>query len=237
MKNQLALTNVIPRPGRFGPALALAAACLAAAVANGQTTIPATTVPSTFVLPSSAADTSQPGFVWRVHEVATGQPNNNARSEAELAGLLGDNVADPNAQGTAIGPASPANPSTAPIAFQIPGVINMSVGYGASAGNFTPDDPMPGLPGLTGSYENAAAEVLTWLDLPAGTTILGVNSDDGFRMTLGGANPNDQFAVKVSEFNGGRSAGDTIFSVTITRAGLYAARCTWENGCCGGSLA
>jgi hypothetical protein len=81
-----------------------------------------------------------------------------------------------------------------------------------------------------------AAEVLTWLELPAGTTMLGVNSDDGFRMTLGGANPNDRFAVLVGEFNGGRPPADTVFSLDVAAAGLYAVRCTWEQGLGGSSL-
>src|SRR3989442_327674 len=114
------LLQKITRPGRT---VLLAAVCLIAAAAQGQPT-----VPTTFVLPSSAADTSKPGFVWRIHEVSTGQPNSNARTETELAGLLGDNIADPNAQGTAIGPATPANPSTPPITFELPGVITMTVG-------------------------------------------------------------------------------------------------------------
>lgn len=196
-----------------------------------------TPVPSTFVLPSSAADMSQPGFVWRVHEVTASQGNDNVRTEDELAGLLGVNVADPNAQGVAIGPAAPADPTTAPITFGIGTVVNMSaVSWDIYTGNFVPDDPMPGLPGLTGSYENAAGEILTWLELPAGTVTLGVNSDDGFRMTLGGANPIDRFAAAVGEFNGGRGAADTLFTFTIAQAGLYAARCIWENGCCGANI-
>jgi len=63
-----------------------------------------------------------------------------------------------------------------------------------------------------------------------------VNSDDGFLMTLGGSNPNDRFAVKVGEFNGGRGASDTLFSFNITQAGLYAARCTWEQGILGANI-
>ncbi len=52
------------------------------------------TLPDTFALPASAADTSKPGFIWRVHQVVTGQPTTLARTEAQLAGELGDNIAD-----------------------------------------------------------------------------------------------------------------------------------------------
>ncbi len=189
-----------------------------------------TQIPATFVLPSTAADTGQPGFIWRLHQVASGQPNENSRTERQLAGLLGDNIADPAAFGVAVAPASPASPSTAPIRFDIAGVMNLSLNGAEYAGNFSPDDVMPGLPGTTGSYDNAAAEILSWLDLPAGTITMGVNSDDGFRMTVGGATPVDKFAPVVGSFNGGRGASDTLFSFTVAQAGLHAVRCTWEQG-------
>jgi hypothetical protein len=188
-----------------------------------------TTIPSGNSLASSAADTSKPGFLWRVHQVATGQPTTLDRTEAQLAGLLGDNIADPNAPGAATGVAAPPNPSTAPIEFILSGVVNLNQVPG-DAGNFPTDEQMPGIPGTTASTDNIAAEVLTWLDLPVGEIVMGVNSDDGFRVTIGGANPTDKFGVNVGEFNAGRAAGDTIFRFTITKAGLYAARLIYNEG-------
>src|SRR5438876_1162215 len=181
------------------------------------------TIPSTFALPSSAADASKPGFIWRFHQTATGQPNSLAFTEAQLAGQKGDNIADPTVQGAALAAAAPPNPSTAPITFEIPTVINLDKAAG-SHGNFQPDDQMPGTPGTTGSTDNIAAEILTWLDLPEGDITMGVNSDDGFRMTIGGSIPNDRFKVNVGQFDGGRGAADTIFKFHIAKAGLYAAR-------------
>src|SRR5438477_302403 len=79
--------------------------------------------------------------------------------------------------------------------------------------------------------DNLAAEVLTYLDLPAGKNTIGVNSDDGFRMTIGGPNPGDHFAVvNVGEYDAGRAAADTIFSFVVPQAGIYATRLIWENG-------
>ncbi len=220
--------------------ITIAALCFAAAIAKGQPTIP-----STFVLQPTAGDTSQPGFVWRIHQAysPTTLPNLNTRTEEQLAGLLGVNYAAPWAQGVAIAPAAEASPETAPITFEIDSVINLSIYEGEWNGTFGPDSQMPGLPGMWlppdysyNSYDSAAAEILTWLDLPAGTNTFGVNSDDGFRFTLGGANPKDRFAAKVGEFNGGRGAADTLFSFTIAQAGLYAARCTWEQGTGGANI-
>jgi len=205
--------------------LALAAFGLASA-SYAQVTI----IPSSYVLPSSAGDTAKPGFIWRIHQVVTAQPNSNARTDSQLAGQLGANIADPSAQGVAIAPAAAPSPDTAPITFEIAGVLNLDKGAG-SYGNFQPDDQMPGMPGTGGGTDNTAAEVLTWLELPAGEITMGVNSDDGFRMTIGGPIPADQLAaLKVGEYEGGRGAGDTIFKFNIQQAGLYAARVSWENG-------
>src|SRR5688572_29942727 len=139
-------------------------------------------IPSANALPVTAADTGKPGFVWRVHQVAGSQPTTLARTEAQLAGQLGENVADPDAQGAASGPATPANPPNAPIQFVIPTVINLNQAEGG-AGNFPEDGLMPGIPGTGTSTDNIAAEILTWLELPAGEISVGVNSDDGFRFS------------------------------------------------------
>jgi hypothetical protein len=189
-----------------------------------------TVIPATSALPSSAADTSKPGFLWRVHQVESSQPTTLARTEAQLAGLLGNNVADPNAIGNADAAAAAPDPLTAPIEFAISGVINENQNDGGESGNFTPDFAMPGIPGTTGSTDNIAVEVLTWLDLPVGTITMGVNSDDGFRVTIGGANPTDQFGTVVGFYDAGRGAADTIFSFQITKAGLYAARLIYNEG-------
>ena len=213
-------------------ALALGLAVNASTVGKLQAQ---TTIPATHVLPSSAGDTNKPGFIWRFSQVASGEPNQLAWAEDQLAGLHGDNLADPTAAGVAVGPANPPNPSTAPITFEIPGFINLSKSDTITQrGNFRspdyPDQQMPGLPGTTGGTDSSAAELLTYLDLPAGTITMGVNSDDGFRMTIGGAIPTDRFGANVGQFDGGRGAGNSIFTVKVTQAGLYATRVLWENG-------
>lgn len=202
-------------------AMIAAALCL---TADAQTTIPATST-----LPASAADTTKPGFIWRVHQVAGGQPTTLVRTEAQLAGNLGPNIADPNAQGAADNVATAPSPDTAPIEFTISGVLNLNQDF-SERGNFIPDELMPGIPGLNGGTDNIAAEVLTWLELPAGEIIMGVNSDDGFRVAIGGGSPKDPFATVVGLFDGGRGAADTIFRFSVTQAGLYAARLIYNEG-------
>ncbi len=195
---------------------------------QAQTTV----LPSTYALPASMALTNEPGFIWNISEVLNSEPNELAWAEGQLLGLEGTNYADPTAQGVALAPALPANPATAPISFVLTNVINLSRIGGTVFGDFFPDDQMPGIPGTgpNDGTDNIAAEALTYLLLPAGTNALGVNSDDGFRLMMGGAAPQDKFALDVGQFDGGRGSADTIFQVVVQQAGLYAARLLYENG-------
>jgi hypothetical protein len=208
----------------------LAALALLASLVTNQLNAQSIPIPAGNVLPSTAADTNKPGFLWRIHQTAGSYATSIARTESQLAGQLGDNVADPNAQGPAQDVALPPSPSTAPIQFIIPSVINVNQNGGGSGGFFTPDDQMPGVPGTTGSADNMGVEVFTWLDLPAGDITMGVNSDDGFKLTIGGATPADKFGTVVGSFDGGRGAADSILHFTIPQAGLYAARLLYFEG-------
>ena len=193
-------------------------------------------LPEKFVLPLTRADTTKPGFVWNYHQVADIEPNNIEWAEDQLAGLKGVNLADPSAAGIADAPSAAPASSLDPIGFSISSVINLDRSGGFS-GDFVPDDQMPGTPGLNGSSDNAAAEILFWLNLPAGTTTLGCNSDDGFRWQMGGAAPRDRIGTQtLGAFIGTRAASDSLLSVTTTKAGLYPARVVWENGTGGSSI-
>ncbi|HEY6230312.1 MAG TPA: PA domain-containing protein [Pyrinomonadaceae bacterium] len=192
------------------------------------------TVPQYKVLPDDAKviageiDTTKRGFIWRVHQSAQSLGNDNQRTEDQLNGLYGDNLADPTQVGAADGPAAPASPTTAPIQFVISSVINMSDIGGENNGNFTPDLQMPGFDGT--EHDNVAGEILTALEFPAaGSYVMGVNSDDGFR-TTSAKNPRDVFAPIVGEFVGGRGASDTLFYIVVPSPGIFAFRTTWEQG-------
>jgi hypothetical protein len=177
-------------------------------------------------------DTSKPGFLWNVHQVdsASTLPTTNDRTINQLAGLLGANVADPNATGPASGPGTPASPGNAPIKFIVPGVINFSQTEGDANGNATPDLAMPGIPGTTTSTDNIAAEILTAVEFPsAGLYHLIVNSDDAFRTTLG-KGILDAFTPAAGEFNAGRGAADTQFDVYVDSPGIYPMRTIYNEG-------
>ena len=164
---------------------------------------------------------SQPGFRIRTHQVDSGQANTDSRAENQLRGLLPDpNVADLSlAQGGF---------------FTEPGVINFSQDAPGAVGNFTVDNGnadklIPGIPGTSGSTDNIAMEILTYVEFPkAGTYYMGVNSDDGFKVTV--AEGYSTNAVRLGIFDGGRGAADTIFFFTVEQAGVFPMRLIWYEG-------
>ena len=185
-------------------------------------------------------DTSKPGFKWNYFQNNANTANNTARTDAALAGQLTDatgaplpNLGDPDQFGVAITNAAPANPTNGLLYFEITNVINLSKIDQDAKGHFTPDGLEPGLNQLISS-DGQAAEILTYITLPAGTIVMGVNSDDGFQ-TSSGLNPSDAFGrVVLGEYNGGRGStlpgGDTLFTNSVPQAGTYPFRTIWENG-------
>ena len=110
-------------------------------------------------------DLSKPGFSIFVHQVITAQADTELRAETQLSGQLteGDellpNIADLTGAGT-------------DKRFAEEGVINFGLAAG-TIGHFTPDNKMPGIPGVEGGADNFAMEILTFLDLPAGLIRIG----------------------------------------------------------------
>ena len=224
-KYQRTMKTTYNRTSTVGIVSALAV--LVSIDANAQVTLN----PSTNVTPV----TSKPGFIWRIFNNSKNQVNSTQRTEDALAGLLKDtdgtflpNNADPAAQGVAIAPAkAPATPN-APIEFEIDTVINVDQAAGSN-GTFIPDDQMPGIPGVDGSTDGSAVEIITYLDLAVGTYTFGVASDDGFRTSAG--NLKDAFQGTVlGEFNGGRGSAETLYTFKVVEAGVYPFRTTYEEG-------
>jgi hypothetical protein len=180
-----------------------------------------------------SANTSQPGFIWRVFQNEAVQHTTLAQTELALAGQLTqngqplENLANPDAAGANVtGRGVQDGPL---IRFEMPGVINVSQWEGDMNGNFTPDEPMPGIPGMTGMNDGIDAEIITYLQLPAGVITMGVNSDDGFRTQAGYINvPAD--GIILGQFDGGRGATDTIFKFLVRDAGIYPFRTIWQEG-------
>ena len=98
-------------------------------------------------------------------------------------------------------------------------------------GNFTPDVQMPGILGTTDlETANAAMEILTYATLPAGLVRMGVNSDDGFRLSPATSVSDSRNALTLGIFDTGRGAADSIFAFFVAQAGTYPMRLVWDNG-------
>lgn len=191
------------------------------------------TLPSEFALPLGSHDPAQPGYRVRVHQSAVPiGPTRLGRAEDQLAGRIVDpNTDEPYPNVADLTAADPDG------FFVEAATLNYSQdGSQGQEGQFKPDRLIPGIPGTTGSTDNFAAELLTYLDLPAGLHRFGVNSDDGFRVTVGRNDPRDAFGLELGVFPGDRGAGDTLFSFLAPVAGLYPFRLVWWEGSGGASL-
>ena len=195
--------------------------------------------------PSYAAgtpDTTKPGFtlhVWRIDaQDATGaeiivDPNDTvAHAELELAGMVTNTATGRPYTNSAI-----ANPADGSFTYLEPAVINYSrdlttppagaLGFG----DFQPDVQMPGIMGTTDlETANAAMEILTYVTLPAGLVRMGVNSDDGFRLSPATSVSDSRNALTLGIFDAGRGATDSIFDFYVAQAGTYPMRLVWDNG-------
>jgi hypothetical protein len=160
-------------------------------------------------------------------------------SAALAEGLMSGRILDPGT-GEPLNNATP-NPETGGFFYDLPGYINLHelADSGATGGNFStaaaaphnvPDDPEPGIPGTTGSGDYFAMEFTGFLELPAGTVRFGVNSDDGFKLTIGnGLNPRAQ-SLQLLILDGTRGFGNTEANITVSQAGIYPFRLLyWEN--------
>lgn len=193
-----------------------------------------TYLPASFTVPASTVSMNSPGFRARIHQIEVTRGPGDANSIVNAERQLVDGYIDP-ATGQPY-------PNVADLTgavnglFDVPTLINWNQDAPAGIGNFsaesTPayeDEPIPGIPGTTGINDNIVAEILSYLELPAGQVQLGVNSDDGFKVSFG-SNPKDAFAPTAGSFNGGRGASDTIFNVVVEQAGIYPVRLAWWEG-------
>ena len=178
-------------------------------------------------------DATKPGFVWNVFQNETFTHTSLKQTEDALAGKLmngttpvTDNLADPAARGPALADGVKVNNL---YKFEIATVINLSQTADEANGNFPADAQMPGIPGTSGGNDGIDAEVITFVELPAGAVTMGVNSDDGFRAQAGYINVPADGAV-LGQFDGGRGASDTLFTFAVASAGVYPIRVIWNEG-------
>ena len=171
------------------------------------------TLSSSFALSAGAVDTTKPGFMQKVYQTDRYLPYTIANAETMLAGQLLDPLDNPY-------PNKAATNTDGSYAFVQSNTINYNIAVPASVGNFTNDASFPGVPGPSGSTNTFALEAITYLYLPAGYYVLGVNSDDGFRLTAA-LNPHELFPYQVAVYDGTRTAADTTAGFAIAQAGYY----------------
>jgi hypothetical protein len=171
-----------------------------------------------------------PGLVWRIHQNEGNQENSVQKALSAISGTLGlPNLADPNSQGPASAPGTPASPGNNPMTFYIPTVINVGQDTFGNFGTFVPDEQMPGIPGTTLSTDGIAVEITTMIQLTSGYYSMVVNCDDGFRTTAGYVNSPSALVLGLREPGGG--SADTLFNFAVQEAGAYAFRTIyWEGG-------
>jgi hypothetical protein len=185
------------------------------------TVLPYSPIPPEFAVPSGSVDTTKPGFLVYPYQTDAAQPNSLDWTEDQVAGLHGPNTAD--LSGATNG------------AYTETGVINYDIASTASADNFLDDSPFPGIPGTGGGTDNATEQILTWLKLDTGVYRMVVNSDDGFKVSVG-PDPHDKAGVVLGSFDGGRGFADSLFIFVVGTNGYYPFRLLWENGNGGATL-
>ena len=192
-----------------------------------------TRVPASFA--SSGVDTGSNGFVANVSQISANlHGTSSAGAEQQLAGAFVDEFGEPYINEA--GPLTANDWQFSPAEIEL---VNLEQD-GGTAGNFTDangfqDDFIPGIPGFEGSTDGIAAEFLTFLELSEGFHTLGVNSDDGFRVTTG-PSVMDQAAIELGVFEGGRGSSDSIFSILVEEPGIYPVRLLWYEGTGGANV-
>jgi hypothetical protein len=181
-----------------------------------------------------SVDKTKAGFIWRIvqNEVMTSK----VLDDVELA-LLGtlkdesgaviDNLANENEPGNALA-AGVKDGKT--VKFEIATTLNLNSVAGNNGGTFTPDEGMPGVPGVSGLDYGIAAEVTTFIELPAGVVTLAIACDDRFRAQGGPiGKPTDAILLGEGglELNGNTATGLTRFFVQD--AGIYPVRILFQD--------
>jgi hypothetical protein len=179
---------------------------------------------------ATSVDKSKPGFLWNAFQNDNSTFTTLDGAELALAGALPDgsggflaNLADPANSGIALGAGTVAGSL---VKFEVPSVVNFSVpgpDGTASYGYFTPDDILPGIPGVNGISDGTAAEVISFVELPSGVVTLGVRAYKQYRLQAAYINKVSD-ALVIGEGDGSVQNTPTLFKVFVQDAGIYPIR-------------
>ncbi len=196
-------------------------------------------LPASSALPLGSSTT--PGFIVRTAQ-GPALPllaNSSIRAVKQLNGTLTDAEGAPVANEAIAGANADGSYTVNLVSFE-KDATTFDVVDVASAPLWTFFDPtaFPGIPGTNGHLDNFAAEVVGFLELPAGVTTFGVSvgtdrtdtNDDDSYIAYVAANPRDAFGAKIGEFQ--RNAppfisnthNENTFQVNAPVAGIYPVR-------------
>lgn len=194
-----------------------------AVMAGAATSFGQVVLPADYAMPAGSVNTSRLGVRARPYMTAATHGGTLAWSSGQLDGLYGANTAD-------------LTGADASGYFTIDGVVNWNIAAGSTVDTFPGADAMPGITG--DSTVNFTEEVISYLEFPsAGTYTLGVNSDDGFGLWACYLNPKSRFgSISVGAYDGTRGSGDTLFNVSVSKAGIYPFRLVYFNVGGGGNV-
>jgi hypothetical protein len=199
--------------------------------ASGQFLVPPyLAIPPTYAVRAISVDQTRRGFFITPYQTDAANPNRLYWTDEQLEGLHGTNV---------INFSSVANVTSNGVAWE--GVLDFANSGGG--GQFPINYPwsLLGIPGPTKPNEdNSSIAASAYLYFPAaGMYNLGVNSDDGFRITFFN-NSKEMLGTGPAElaFDGGRAigSGQNNASVYVSQPGYYGARLIFENGTSGSGL-
>ena len=214
------------------------------------------TIPATYAVASA----TNPGFNVRPHQIDANRGPGDENSLANAEQQAADGYLDP-ANGQPYPNAADLSGATGGI-VPYTSVINWNnngTAYGqllptpADIGNWQDiktapyniaDTQFPGMPGSGANNHNSAAdaqydsfieEVTAYVQLKQGTYRMGVNSDDGFKVSVARGAP-DVFGQQLGVFSGGRGSTDSFFDFVVAADGIYPFRLLWWNGTGGANL-
>jgi len=184
---------------------------------------------------TAATGATGSGMKARIHQIAVGRGPGDANSTLNAETQLADGFEDPTT--------GKPYPNIADLSSATKGIFDvLTVNWdqdGGAQGNFSNnqvdanlaigEELIPGIPGTEGGTDNIVGEILTYLELKKGSYVMGVNSDDGFRVSTG-PGAGDVAGTVLGEFSGGRGASDTLFNIAVEKDGVYPFRLTWWEG-------
>jgi hypothetical protein len=203
--------------------LALAGLAISAAASVSAQTV----ITPDLKAPPSAYSTSSTGMVLRAHQIyaarTPGDQNSLGNIMKQLSGGFGANQAASGPLTGGLWPELYLNHT------HYPGFPAQGDGDWV---DFTPNGasvlPFPGInvdTNLTAGFTTIAYEILTYLNLPAGTNTLKVGCGDAYKIYIGaGDNPYSLLAASPAQFDGSRGFAPSVFDIDVQSAGVYPVR-------------